>query len=231
MIIKASDYKYPSRDELVKIYAEEPILSNFGFPYVNEMESLFTGESDFKTVHRSQHLYWWDNVLVNRIGNLSRTYAVALVNFDRGFSDDFKEMKEEQYINRFQFELYAENYYYFFSSIKDTVAQIINVYFNLEFAEDSVYLGKLTKKLTNQSVNEALLRFKDDTVLTTEYRNAFTHRFPITQVDYRPQIDSKNTKYYSMEQPAVKSSILKSDILQSFLALSVLLDKLRVEMR
>lgn len=230
-IIRATDYSYPSREELKEIYLNEPTVGSFNFEHKDEMQSLLE-ETELEKTYRYQHLFWWDNTLSKKIWNLSRTYAVALVNYNRGFPDNLKLMNHDQKINWLQFNLYAETYFYLFYTVKDIIGQILNNYFDLGFAEDQVYFGKIIKKVSDTKVHEALANFSKYIEDTKELRNSFTHRFPKTSIDYRPKLEVRNGEsiYYAIRQEAIPSIEIANNIKQSYHALADLLDELRKEM-
>ena len=88
IIIKASDYNYPSREELREVYKINPDLHSFGYISDHPMKSLILMEKSIIEVHRDDHLHYWDGVLLNRNGTLSRNYYHAMVFYLRGFPDD-----------------------------------------------------------------------------------------------------------------------------------------------
>jgi len=234
VIIKAIDYRYPTRNELIDIYKSEPLLHNFGFPYVNSLAMLLDGESSTEEVNRGDQLYWWDHCLLNRIGSLTHAYRNSKVHYDRGIPNDTRQFEHEHYINRIQFDFYAETFYYFFSSVRDNIAQILNVYFYLGISEHAIHLnGEFLKKISNVNVVMSLKKFMSDTQKASEYRNSFAHRYPITHPDNRTKIEEINGRqvFYSTEGNFVRTDDIAESTVNSLLSLSTFLIELKEEIR
>jgi hypothetical protein len=85
--IKASDFQYPTREELQEVYKNTSDLHNFGFPSDEPMESMFSDRTITDT-YRDNNLHYWDGLLLNRNGALALTYQNAVVNYMRGFPED-----------------------------------------------------------------------------------------------------------------------------------------------
>lgn len=228
--IKASDYRYPSRDELREIYNINPDLHAFGYMSEYPMTALISMKKGIKEVHRDDHLQYWDRVLLNRNGMLSRTYHNAMVHYMRGFPDDESAFEHEHYINRIQFDQYAEIFYYHFSTVKDTIGQILNVYYSMGFDVTKLFFKNVLAKIPDQAVLKAITDFNVLTEVTTEYRNSFTHRTPINYPDSRSTIDHTGDSliYGSANHNFVKSSVIRDNMESTFVALAGLLDTLKI---
>jgi hypothetical protein len=68
IIIKASDYRYPSREELLEVYKKTPDLPNFGFVSEKPITSIIQNKRSLIDVHKDDNLQYWNNVLLNRNG-------------------------------------------------------------------------------------------------------------------------------------------------------------------
>lgn len=186
--LKATDFQYPSKEELRAISCSEPIFTLFSFPHIDASHGFFNDEENFspKEIKKRNHLYWWNHSLENKIGSLTHSYALALVNFNRGAPDDLKSCNQENIVNRIQFDFYCETYFYFFASVRDVIAQIINVYYDIELDENKIHFkDTFISKISDISVKKRSNQFYLDTSDTINYRNKFTHRFLVTQPDYR----------------------------------------------
>jgi len=214
IIIKASDYRYPSRDELKAVYKVTPELSSFGYVSEYPFISLASNERTIHEVHRDDHLQYWDGVLLNRNGALAHTYENAIVHFTRGIPDKIKAYEHQNYINRMQFDYYAEIFYYHFATVKDTIAQLLNVYYQLGFDISKIYFKDILIKIPNQKVKSILTNFARETELTTKYRNSYTHRTPINYPDTRSSIKLEESKliYGSAPDSFVKSAVIKANL-------------------
>ena len=229
--IKIDEFVYPSCEELQKIRPDTPRLQPFGFPYVHEIVALFDGVGNMQDVARRSNLHWWDHCLVNRIGSLSHAYTTALVNYNRGLPDEVKAYRHEHFVNRAQFGFYGESYFYFFMSVRDTIVQLINIYYGMGIAEDKLRISKeLIKKIPNQQVGNLFTHFLADSELTSDYRNGLAHRFLLTQPDHRPTIhyDQGNMVYEAGAEKEITSSHLLAEIKRSMLCMSQFLDDLKL---
>ncbi len=190
-VIKADDFKYPSLDERRKANLNYPNLKNFGFKYTSEIISILDNYP-MEEVKRRSHLYYWDICLLNRLGKLRETYIFLFTSFSRGFADGFDKISEKDFINHFLFDYYAEIFYFYFISTVDNIGQILNIYFNLGKDEDKVHFKKLASKIDNIIVKNLIKNFIENTSQTEDYRNAYTHRFPLNHPDYRPELSHVN---------------------------------------
>ena len=230
IIIKADDYRYPSREERKRLYATEPQLASFGFPYASTLGTLLSNRNEVSTAHRQSNLFWWDNCLHNRIGSLWHAYINTLTHYERGIPEREKEFDEHHYINRIQFDFYAETYYYFFSTVKDNIGQLLNVYFNIGLKENEVHFNSgFAGKLPSGDVRKVVKAFLKETQQTTNHRNSFTHRYPPNYPDNRDRFSETNglLTFYSSSGEYVSTKMFRDNILSSQIALAKLLNQLK----
>jgi hypothetical protein len=231
IIVKASDFQYPSKVELNQVYKNTPDLYSFGFTTEDPMKVFTADERSIREVYRDDHLHYWDGVLLNRNGALSLTYQYAVVNYIRGFPDDVKLYEHHHYINRMHFDYYAEIFYYHFSTVKDTIAQILNIYYEFHIPTEKIYFNKeFIKKIPSQPAIEAIKIFLKETDLATKYRNSYTHRTPINYPDTRSTVkwEISELTYNSAAHSFVKSSVIKSNMDDTYYALAKILDTLKL---
>lgn len=221
--IKADEFRYPGLEELRKVNAETPGFTTFDFPFVSEIAAIINNFDKLDKITRASTLYWWEHCLVNRLGSLRRAYDLALVNYNRGLPDDINEYQPSHYINRGQFGFYGETYFYFFISVRDTLAHLINVYCAMGIPEKRVYINKeFCNKIPDDLIKNLFTAFLADTEITSEYRNSLAHRYLPTQPDQRPRVSNENCKtYFGASGQEIKSSELLAEIKRSF---SCLLD-------
>lgn len=227
--IKTSDYKYPTYEE--KKFANEnyPELRNFGFEDVTPRELFF--KETLKAYYKKSHLFEWDNCLLNRLGKLSETFDFLFSNYSRGISDISNSTTNQEFANSFLFDYYTEVFYYFFFSTRDTVLQILNVFYDLDLKENEVFWDKVFNELRDNKVHEYLKKFQESIKSTSEYRNSFTHRFPPNHPDYRPKLaKSVETTTLSLGLGNhFKPEEFIVNIKESLNNLSILLNELRNE--
>ncbi|RYE29356.1 MAG: hypothetical protein EOP42_14550 [Sphingobacteriaceae bacterium] len=193
IILKATDFQYPSKEELRIVNLFKPKFKLFSFSLINPFGILENGAIlSNKELKRTEDLYHWNYCLQNKIHSLVNAYSIAIVNFNRGVPDDFKSFNDEIYINRIQFDFYCETYFYFFVSVQDTLWQILNIYYNIGLDEYKVFYDKFIYKVTDQKVKDRVAQFRLTTKDISNFRNKFTHRFLLTFPDYRPSIKEEN---------------------------------------
>ncbi|MDO9256439.1 MAG: Cthe_2314 family HEPN domain-containing protein [Bacteroidales bacterium] len=232
MILKASDYKYPTSKERKVANKNYPKLQNFGFDSMYEIISIF-GINPVEKVKRESDLSQWDICLSNKIGKLYETYILLVTNYNRGIPESFDEMKEKEILNRFFFNYYIEIFYYYFFSVRDNISQILNVYYNLNIDENIIYFEKILFLIPNRNVKNSLTDFGKLTKKTNEIRNAFTHRFPANYPDYRPILSKKEGEkpFSSGRGDYTKPSEFMNNINESLCILYNFISELKKEIK
>lgn len=166
---------------------------------------------------RRSNLHWWEHTLNNRLGSLRHAYDLALINYNRGLPDDVKKYRQQHFVNRVQFGFYAETYFYFFISVRDTIAHLVNIYFSIGIPEKRLFMKEFCAKIPDDAVRERFITFMTDTELTSEYRNSLAHRYLPTQPDQRPSVNHNNgTTYFGATENEIKSSELLAEVKRSF---------------
>lgn len=193
IILKASSFKYPSKDELRLVDKKGFNLKVFDFGFEGLMTSILELNKPLKIAHKENSLNEWNRCLLNKIGKLSRTYSLAVVNFNRGIPERGQKFLKKHELNRIQFEYYCEIFYYFFFSTTDIIGQILNTHYDLGLKENGVQFKKL--KLGEESVQILLDNFTKETSLANTYRNSFTHRYPLNLPDYRTSLEIKDNRH------------------------------------
>lgn len=231
IIIKATDYRYPTRDERKQVYDSEPLLRNFGFERVSTLFAVLNESKNAAETHKQNILYWWDFCLQFRIRNLSESYLNSLVHFERGIPDDLTKFEDHHYINRMQFDYYAESYYYLFSTVRDNIGQILNVYYSLKIEENKIHFNKaFAGNIPDPAAQRILQTFMDKTEQNTLYRNSFTHRYMPSHPDNREHFQENNGHaiFYSPRGEFVTTTQFRDNIVESQKELAALINDLRV---
>lgn len=234
--LKATDFKYPSKEERVGANNNYPKLTKFGFPYMEGLESIVSTASVNITVEeatRKNNLYWWDEYLQTKLAKLYQSFVNTHTNFSRGIPNDTSKFIKDNHLNKLQFDFYAETFYYFFFSVRDIIAQILNTYYSIGCEEDKVSFKKIKDKLKGTEVQEALNTFYKSTEEASEIRNSFTHRFPATQPNFRLTLEDENGRkilalnggYHIPPEKVVKN------IKESLKNLSILLESLQASIK
>ncbi|MCK0190447.1 Cthe_2314 family HEPN domain-containing protein [Arenibacter sp. F20364] len=110
-----------------------------------------------------------------------------MAQFDRKGWRHNSEIANKELVDHILFDYYAEIFYYFYFSARDTIAQLLNVYLDLGILEHRVTFGSVVNSAINKNVEikELLDLFYKSTEIGNNYRNSLTHKFPINQKDYR----------------------------------------------
>lgn len=230
IIIKASDYRYPSREELREVYSRTPDLPNFGYVSESPITSILRDKRSLTEVHRDDNLQYWNHILLNKNGALAHSFNLAMVNFARGIPDHVEQFERIHYINRIQFDYYAEAFYYHFATVKDTIAQLLNIYFFLGLEVNKIHFNdRFVKTLSSIDVRIAINTFFDQTTLASEYRNSFAHRTPVHTPDSRSSIKMEDGKvtYGSASYHHVKTSEISGNLETTLHATVDLINQLR----
>ncbi|RZK26759.1 MAG: hypothetical protein EOO43_01875 [Flavobacterium sp.] len=231
--VLASEFTYPSKEELIKIYESTPSLSNFGFKQ-DDNSSPFSQDLNLVQEYKSRNLPYWDGVLLNRNGSFSQSYYRAMVNYMRGVPDDVGIFEHKDYVNRMQFDYYAEAFYYYFSSIKDTIGQILNIYYVLRIPDSEFYFNwKLLKQIPDPAVVDLIKSFFKATQVANNYRNSFAHRTPINHPDTRISVEWETSTiiYPSTKDSYEKSSMIKANMEQTIDTVAKFLNDLKPLLR
>lgn len=186
--LRADDFRYPTKEERKKAKERHPELQHFDFKYQHELEAVLVNGKSLKEASSNNNLYWWNICLLNRLGKLSETYTYLFTSYDRSFPGTSNKYTQEEAVNRLQFDYYAEVFFYFFVSVRDTAGQIINIYYQLgktEFGQrfDEKFFNKI--EAIDPTIGKLLRSFDDATAKAIDLRNSFTHRFSPTESDYR----------------------------------------------
>ena len=187
-IIRSKYYKYPTSKERKYLEEKLPNYVRFKFENVNVLESTLRLKKPLEETHKKNNLHYWNITLSNRLGKLKETQLFLLNHFDRGFKENHLGCKDEELVDHILFDYYAEIFYYFFFSTRDTLAQLLNIYFDLNLTDREVGFGSVLKLIENKQIKIALEQFYRESKTASDYRNSLTHRFPINQKDYRTEL-------------------------------------------
>ncbi len=192
IILRADDFKYPSLEEKRIASKFFPKFSNFGFENDIEIISILERNKTISETNRANNLYWWDFCLQNKLAKLNNSYINTITNYNRCIPEKTSEYEKINYINRIQFDFYAETFYYFLFSARDIILQILNIYYNIGLEEYKVNSKMIMSKISESKIVTLIERFSNDLETASDIRNGFTHRFPINQPDYRTKLSDNN---------------------------------------
>jgi len=227
--IKRSDFRHPTREEIRAIKHLIPKFNLFNFQEINELSEILNNKKPFEDVHYLNNLYWWNFLLSNRRGVLVHAYEEVLVHYKRGVPDEFKKYNNQDFVNRIQFIFFCETYLYLYSSFKDSLGQLLNVYFKLGVDEDKLHFNfSLVKKIPDSKIKKLLGDFLTATNEMNQIRNSLAHRYPMTSPDYRTSLKFEgNSPTLGMgAKTAIPPSGVFDKIVKSYHLLSSLLDVL-----
>ncbi|MDO9154632.1 MAG: Cthe_2314 family HEPN domain-containing protein [Paludibacter sp.] len=187
--IMHTDYQYPTKEERRLANLAYPNIEKFGFEDKHEFQLFIEDKKKITEVKRVVDLYHWDMCLLNKLGMLCDSYIFLFTSYQRGITNGFKG---KGIINRFFFEYYMEIFYYFFFSTRDIITQILNVYCDFKLTESKVSILKISSKIKNTEFEVIFDKFLIATTDASEFRNNFTHKFPLNHPDYRGTIINDN---------------------------------------
>ena len=229
VILKSKDFKYPNKEEFIKFHNSCPKLEIFGFKHNHPLALIVNDRMPMKEASRISNLYWWENCLINRFEKVCHTYVFLSTHYSRHFSDDWRENTHKQAINHIMFEYYAEIFYYYFFSSRDIIAQILCTYFSVGLKENEISFNQtFFNSIKDQSINNILLKFEEETKDSKEFRNSFTHRFTPNIPDHRSVISEDNRALNFGGGNFIQSERIIDNIDKSLNSLSNLMTQLKI---
>ena len=187
-MIKSKYHKYPTSKEREYLKDKLPNYDRFNFENINIIQSTLLLKKPLEETHKKNNLYYWNITLSNRLGKLKETHMFLLTHFDRGFQENHLDCKDEELVDHILFDYYAEIFYYFFFSTRDTLAQVLNLYFDLKMSDFAVRFESVISSIEDKEIKVLLEHFHKTTKTANNYRNSLTHRFPINQKDHRTEL-------------------------------------------
>jgi hypothetical protein len=234
IIFECDEFKYPSSEEYKLINDKFPKIELFEFEYKFIPQLLIEEKQTIEDTYRLVNLYWWNNCLLNRLGKLRETYIYAITNFNRNVSYEYVKEKRIENLNGYMFDYYSELFYYFFSSTRDVIAQIINLYYYIGQKEDKVNFDtKLLNMVPDTNVRELLYSFFSNTKKASKIRNEFAHRFTPNNPDHRAVITTENgVKSIGFGgYKVISTDEITENMYQSLLSLQILMKELRLKLK
>ncbi len=223
VLIKANSYRYPTKAE--RAYANKlfPKFKSFGFERRSVFVSFVIDKINPVQAVANENLYYWDLVLVNRLGSLYLAFYNSITNFRRGIPDDYTKISDKDGANLLLFHFYSEAYYHVFFSVKEIVYQILGLLYNCNVKEDDPNLIRKVEALIGNSMEaidkefyKELLNFKNVSKETIQIRNGFTHRYSPNLPDFRSRIDiDKNNLIYAGSGKHYRPSQIYENIIES----------------
>ncbi|MCF8716489.1 hypothetical protein JM658_16830 [Joostella atrarenae] len=228
--IHSKYYKYPTSDERSAIAIKIPTYVRFNFESINIVESVFQLKRPLEEINQKNNLHYWNITLSNRLGKLKETHLYLLTHFDRGFKENHLDCNDKELVDHILFDYYVEIFYYFFFSTRDTLAQLLNIYFNFKMPDGKVKFESVLRLIKNEDIKSSLDSFYKVTKVANNYRNSLTHRFPINEKDYRTEF--KTTSNGDKEISVKGGDYIESDkILLNINEISNNLSKLLLEIK
>lgn len=192
-ILKSRYYKFPSLNERRELSDEISNYAKFNFKSIKVFSSSLKGEHTLSEINQKNNLYNWNVVFSNKIFKLYETEIYLRNHFKRGIKENLLASNERELVNNVLFNYFSEIFYYFFFSTIETLAQIINEYYEMKIPENEVKFSySFIKRTEIQNISEQLLDFNNSVDTARQYRNCFTHKFPKNEKDYRTSISNEN---------------------------------------
>ncbi|MEX6053314.1 Cthe_2314 family HEPN domain-containing protein [Mammaliicoccus sciuri] len=185
------------------LYAQIPfnksILENLSFDY-ERTGSFFDFAKDYE-------LYYWRNMLVNRMNLLMRNYAYTMFYYNQYITDEvwhkspgskgqsvklFPDFKDEDYTKYFNFNCFSEYFFLQGFSIFELFGHIIVNLYDIKLKENNISFHKAVDKL--ESKNKTKFKELDKVRKSSEFKMASRHRNDITHNQHPQFISSGITK-------------------------------------
>ncbi len=229
--IYPNDLKYPTEEEFSIASKNFPKISIFGFKKTNGLLGFLNSDKDKGLIIKEVELYNWDRAFEYRLNNLKRSYIFSKTHFDRGvYRENEEQIEKNKVVNEYMFNYYAEIFYYHIVTLKDSILQIINSFYDCGLEEYQVDNNRLIKKvdiLGNEMI-DILEEINNDEIIFNKIRNTFTHQFPnnisdnrlkkkTTQTSYLYSIENENGEYYvsgKNHQPEILMNNINLSLLQ-----------------
>lgn len=186
IILKADSFNFPSKKERIKISREIPTLKMFQVKYKSAFFNIINRTKEHEDAIIEEDIFWWNDCLNNRIWWLTESYTFAITHFNR------YQINKELLTDKLLFEFFLENFYYYYFSTRDILAQLLNLIFRLNPTSEKIHFNQnFINKISNSRVKNHLQTFYEETYSKYETRNAFTHRFTPILIDNRASTNIK----------------------------------------
>lgn len=193
-------FEFPTEHDWIKI--------GKGYPF----HKLDIRDDEFRSIAESgtgieglcdwQDIQTWMSHLTNRLGNLRHSYIFSMFYFLKGIPDDewmispgpsgestkyFPHFETFHRFRKYQFDYYADVFFFKCASSWESIWQILNVAYTLGFEQKAVSRQPVLKGLGDR--NPALaadlkkVANQEGFLVATEMRNAIAHRFLPHSVD------------------------------------------------
>ncbi len=192
-ILKSRYYKYPSLRERTELSDGIPKYGKLDFKSINVITSALNGKQSLQKINKINVLNNWSRILSNKLFLLHETHLFLKTHYDRGFKENILDNNQRELADNILFRYFSETFYYFFFSVLDLIAQILNEYFDLNFSVKQIeFNSPLIQKVDNDNIRKRLQEFNATIKDAREKRNSFTHRFPENEMDLRTKISIEN---------------------------------------
>lgn len=197
MVIKLTDYKYPTKKEWLEVAKNLPDFNSFDFSNVSIPKLIFEFSLSFQEVNRLNNLFVWDNILSKDLWSLKHSFINAIVNYNRKIAIKSEEFKEKsKVVNLLQYEFYSQSCFINIISTRDTILQIVNVYLMLDLKDNRISPDKVLKKVAevkNIEIFEVIERICSGLSNCSEIRNSLIHRYSKLVPDRRTSLVRDNS--------------------------------------
>lgn len=183
IIIESETFKYPTKDERIKINKLIPKIDRFDVEFKSALNGILK-ETSYETAIRQEDIYWWCNCLNNRLGSMTETFIYLQTHYlreqEKGNGEPPNESADKLLLN-----YYIEIFYYYFFSARDVLGQLLNISSDLKIEKRIILNDVFVEKIKSKEIKNALTDFLKNTNDSYNIRNSFTHRFTPTHQDFR----------------------------------------------
>lgn len=184
IILQADTFKYPTKEERNEIQKHIPKIERLKVNYKPAVIGILQNQP-FETAVQDEDIYWWVNCFNIKLEKLTETYTYVKTHNSRLEGIQNSET-ENHYTDKILLDYFIEIFYYYYFSIRDVLAQLINVSEDLKIEERKIFLNDtFVKSIPSQEIKSAFKEFVNSTKKSYDIRNTFNHRFTPTHTDNR----------------------------------------------
>lgn len=182
-------FEIPTQEEWDKYLGsplfKDMIIDGEQFPVAQDFVSMSMFDQSIRNYIRQHN---------NKVGTLVVSYVLCRHYFDQNIPDDpwyispgedgqsiqyMPEFEPKDWLKRYWFSYFAEVMYFKIFSIRDSLMGFINEYYQMECAQDSHFVGSVSRKLKSRrkDIVDFLLSFLKDPIYkdAQKYRTEIVH--------------------------------------------------------
>ncbi len=195
--LESKSFTYPDEIERKQYSEKYKKFETIEVEYIHTLISMHNYKLTFEEAQNLEDINWCYNCFINRLNKLSQSHLYLITHYNRS------RKNENLFTDKYLFEYYNEIFYYYYYSVRDIIAQLINEIEDLKIKESDIYINKLIPKIKDKNLRKDFSNFCTKTNESYKViRNAFNHRFSPNINDNRSKItDLKKDNVYEFGFP------------------------------